>query len=187
MPGIQRSRPAADAAREANGAVSLRIIGRHSVKSLTLQGTIFFTREHKSKEMLMEFFSAPYSRVFYFPPAVRPSQASSRYRRIAPANPAHQTTVSRRYGRIYEEFPEWRRIAIDADSTYETFSVIKIPIMAEVFHQAGAGKLSLDERITLKSGDQRLPSGILYSMQPGLNPHSGSADVDDHHQRQRSH
>jgi beta-lactamase class A len=61
-------------------------------------------------------------------------------------------------------------IALDADSTYETFSVIKIPIMAEVFHQAGAGKFSLDERITLKSGDQRLPSGVLYTLQPGLNP-----------------
>ncbi len=61
-------------------------------------------------------------------------------------------------------------IAIDADTTYETFSVIKIPIMAEVFHQAEAGKFSLDERIALKPGDQRLPSGILYTMQPGLNP-----------------
>lgn len=61
-------------------------------------------------------------------------------------------------------------IALDADTTYETFSVIKIPIMAEVFHQAEAGKLSLDERITLKPGDQRLPSGVLYTLQPGLNP-----------------
>ncbi len=61
-------------------------------------------------------------------------------------------------------------IALDADTMYETFSVIKIPIMAEVFHQAEAGKLSLDERIALKPGDQRLPSGVLYTLQPGLNP-----------------
>ena len=61
-------------------------------------------------------------------------------------------------------------IAIDADSTYETFSVIKIPIMAEVFHQVETGKLSLDQRIELKPGDQRLPSGVLFTLQPGLTP-----------------
>ena len=61
-------------------------------------------------------------------------------------------------------------IALDADSIYETFSVIKISIMAEVLRQAEAGKFSLDDRITLKPEDERLPSGVLYAMQPGLNP-----------------
>jgi beta-lactamase class A len=61
-------------------------------------------------------------------------------------------------------------IALDADSIYETFSVIKISIMAEVLRQAEAGKFSLDDRITLKPEDERLPSGVLYTMQPGLNP-----------------
>lgn len=61
-------------------------------------------------------------------------------------------------------------IAMDADATYETFSVIKVPIMAEVFHQVESGKLSLDQRVEIKPGDQRLPSGVLYTMQPGLAP-----------------
>jgi beta-lactamase class A len=61
-------------------------------------------------------------------------------------------------------------IAIDADSIYETFSIIKIPIMATVLRQAEAGKFSLSDRITLKAADERLPSGVLYTMQPGLNP-----------------
>jgi beta-lactamase class A len=61
-------------------------------------------------------------------------------------------------------------VAIDADTTYETFSVIKVPIMAEVFHQAESGELSLDQRVEIKPGDQRLPSGVLYTMQPGLAP-----------------
>ena len=61
-------------------------------------------------------------------------------------------------------------IALDADSIYETFSVIKISIMAEVLRQAEARKFSLNDRITLKAADQRLPSGVLYTMQPGLNP-----------------
>jgi beta-lactamase class A len=61
-------------------------------------------------------------------------------------------------------------IALDADSIYETFSVIKISIMAEVLRQVEAGKFSPNDRITLKAADQRLPSGVLYTMQPGLNP-----------------
>jgi beta-lactamase class A len=61
-------------------------------------------------------------------------------------------------------------VAIDADTIYETFSVIKVPIMAEVFHQAESGKLPLDQRVEIKPGDQRLPSGVLYALQPGLAP-----------------
>jgi beta-lactamase class A len=61
-------------------------------------------------------------------------------------------------------------IALDADSIYETFSVIKIPIMTAVLRQAEAGKFSLNDRITLRAADERLPSGVLYTMQPGLNP-----------------
>jgi beta-lactamase class A len=61
-------------------------------------------------------------------------------------------------------------IALDADSVYETFSVIKIAIMAEVLRQAEAGKFSSNDRITLRAADERLPSGVLYTMQPGLNP-----------------
>jgi len=61
-------------------------------------------------------------------------------------------------------------IALDADSIYETFSVIKIPIMAAVLRQAEAGKFSLNDRITLQAVDKRLPSGVLYTMEPGLNP-----------------
>src|SRR5882672_5074518 len=61
-------------------------------------------------------------------------------------------------------------ITLDADSIYETFSVIKISIMATVLRQAEAGKFSLNDRITLRAADQRLPSGVLYTMQPGLNP-----------------
>jgi beta-lactamase class A len=61
-------------------------------------------------------------------------------------------------------------IAIDAERVYETFSVIKIPIMAEVLRQSEAGKFKLSDRVTLKAGDARLPSGVLYTLDPGLQP-----------------
>jgi beta-lactamase class A len=63
-----------------------------------------------------------------------------------------------------------QELAIDADTIYETFSVIKVPIMAEVLRQVEAGKLELSERYQLKPADARWPSGVLYTMDPGLNP-----------------
>ena len=61
-------------------------------------------------------------------------------------------------------------LAQDADTVYETFSVIKVPIMAEVMRQAEAGAFSLDDRIAYKNGMARLPSGLLYMMDEGLQP-----------------
>ena len=61
-------------------------------------------------------------------------------------------------------------IALDADSVYETFSVIKLAIASEVLHQSETGKFSLTDRVTLKASDRRLPSGVLYALDPGLQP-----------------
>jgi N-acetylated-alpha-linked acidic dipeptidase len=61
-------------------------------------------------------------------------------------------------------------IALDSDTVYETFSVIKLAIAAELMHQVQAGKFSLSDRIALTAGDERLPSGVLYTMDPGLTP-----------------
>ncbi|HEY6936850.1 MAG TPA: serine hydrolase, partial [Terriglobales bacterium] len=61
-------------------------------------------------------------------------------------------------------------IALDADTVYETFSVIKLAIAAEVLREAEAGKFSLADRIAITPADRRLPSGVLYSLDPGLQP-----------------
>jgi N-acetylated-alpha-linked acidic dipeptidase len=61
-------------------------------------------------------------------------------------------------------------IALDSDTVYETFSVIKLAIAAELMHQVQAGKFSLSDRIALTAANQRLPSGVLYAMYPGLTP-----------------
>ena len=52
----------------------------------------------------------------------------------------------------------------------ETFSVIKVPIMAEVMRQVEDKKLSLSKRVTLQAKDRRIPSGVLYALDPGLKP-----------------
>ena len=64
-------------------------------------------------------------------------------------------------------------IAIDSDSVYETFSVIKLAIATELLHQERMGKLSLSDRVTLEAANRRLPSGVLYTLDPGLTPTLG--------------
>jgi beta-lactamase class A len=69
-----------------------------------------------------------------------------------------------------KNLPTGDEIALDSDSVYETFSVIKLAIAAELMHQVESGRLSLSDRITTKAADERLPSGVLYALEPGLNP-----------------
>lgn len=51
-----------------------------------------------------------------------------------------------------------------------TASVFKLPLLVEVFRQAEAGALDLDERVTLRAEDIVMGSGILRDFQPGLQP-----------------
>ena len=61
-------------------------------------------------------------------------------------------------------------VAIDADSAFETFSVIKVPIMAAVLQRVQDGTLKLTDRVTLRADQARLPSGVLYALDAGLQP-----------------
>jgi beta-lactamase class A len=43
-----------------------------------------------------------------------------------------------------------RTILLNADTPFATASVIKVPILVEIFRQARAGELSLQERLTVE-------------------------------------
>lgn len=58
-------------------------------------------------------------------------------------------------------------IAIDADRQMDTMSVIKIPLMAEVFQQVKAGRIALDTRYTVTKEDALPGTGVLRSLDPG--------------------
>jgi beta-lactamase class A len=58
-------------------------------------------------------------------------------------------------------------VAIDADQQMDTMSVIKIPLMAEVFEQIKASKFKLTDKYTLVAEDVRPGTGTLRSMDPG--------------------
>jgi beta-lactamase class A len=91
--------------------------------------------------------------------------------------PALQQQIERLRGTLPGEMSVYMKnlktgdvLALDADRVMETFSVIKVPIMAEVLRQSEAGAFSLSDRIPLKASDRRLPSGLLYAFDPGIQP-----------------
>jgi beta-lactamase class A len=59
-------------------------------------------------------------------------------------------------------------VAIDADRQMDTMSVIKIPLMAEVFHQIEQGKFKLTDRVTLTDAAKQPGTGIIRSLDAGV-------------------
>ena len=97
------------------------------------------------------------------PPAVPADSLDARLRQVRDA-------VDGRMAIYVENVVTGERVAIDADSSYETFSVIKVPLMATVLDQVREGKVRLSDRITLSAEQRRIPSGVLYALDPGLQP-----------------
>jgi len=63
-----------------------------------------------------------------------------------------------------------REIALRADESVNTVSVIKIPIMVLAYRDAEAGRLNLDERHVIRPEELRRGTGILQAFAVGLNP-----------------
>lgn len=61
-------------------------------------------------------------------------------------------------------------VLLEPDELLPTASVIKLPILVELFRAAAAGEVELDARLTLASADQVGGSGILKVFQAGLQP-----------------
>ena len=59
---------------------------------------------------------------------------------------------------------------VRADETFNSASVIKIPVMVLAFQMADKGTLSLSQRITITQGDVRGGSGIFRYHDAGLQP-----------------
>ncbi len=61
-------------------------------------------------------------------------------------------------------------VAVRADVSFNSQSVIKIPIMVRAFQMAEQGTLNLDERVTLGRAELRDGSGVFQFADPGLAP-----------------
>src|SRR5579862_9013413 len=60
--------------------------------------------------------------------------------------------------------------AVRADESFNSASVIKLPVLALAFQMADRGELSLGERVTITAADFRGGSGIFRYNDPGLQP-----------------
>lgn len=97
----------------------------------------------------------------------RPSEGLERLRqRLEGEVAAFPGTV----GLAVRDLVSGEEISFDGDREFPMASVYKIPIMVEVFRQVDAGKLSLDERVSLTAADRALGSGILTMLSDGLTP-----------------
>lgn len=69
-----------------------------------------------------------------------------------------------------KHLPSGRTIAIRADQPMNTLSVIKIPVMIQVFRDVEAGRLKLTDRYVVRAEDLRRGSGLIQHFDVGLNP-----------------
>lgn len=69
--------------------------------------------------------------------------------------------------------PTGREVAIRADESMNTLSVIKLPIMVLAYRDSEASgdtRLDLDRRYAIRPEDRRRGSGLLQTFSPGLSP-----------------
>jgi len=76
-------------------------------------------------------------------------------------------SVNAKWGIYIKCVETGEEIALNADETMDTMSVIKIPLMAEVFRQIEAGKFALTDRVTLKESEKRPGTGVIRSLDAG--------------------
>jgi beta-lactamase class A len=77
--------------------------------------------------------------------------------------------VSADWGIYIKSLDTGEEIAINADKVMDTMSTIKIPLMVDVYRQVDAGKLNTADRIVMKTADKRFGTGVLRTLDPGLN------------------
>jgi beta-lactamase class A len=66
----------------------------------------------------------------------------------------------------YRDLSGGRELLINADASFHAASTMKIPVMMEVFRQAQAGTLSLDDPITVKNEFASIVDGSRYQLSP---------------------
>ncbi len=76
-------------------------------------------------------------------------------------------SVNATWGIYIKSIETGEEIAINADRQMDTMSVIKIPLMVEVFEQIKAGKFALADKYALAKGDVVSGTGILRSLDAG--------------------
>jgi beta-lactamase class A len=77
--------------------------------------------------------------------------------------------VSADWGIYIKSLDTGEEIAINPDKVMDTMSTIKIPLMVDVYRQVDAGKINTADRIVMKTADKRFGTGVLRTLDSGLN------------------
>src|SRR5712675_505551 len=77
--------------------------------------------------------------------------------------------VSADWGIYIKSLDTGEEVAIDADRVVDTMSAIKIPLLVDVYRQVGAGKINTADRFVMKTADKRFGTGVLQTLDSGLN------------------
>jgi beta-lactamase class A len=102
------------------------------------------------------------------PVAAQPAQPPSTPRqRLDAAIERIVRSVNATWGIYAKSIETGEEIAIDADRQMDTMSVIKIPLMVEVFQQIKDGRFTLADKYTLTKEDILPGTGIMRSLDPG--------------------
>jgi beta-lactamase class A len=58
-------------------------------------------------------------------------------------------------------------VMMDADKVFHAASTMKVPVMIELFRQARAGKISLDDRLAIRNAFHSIVDGSVYQLSEG--------------------
>lgn len=81
--------------------------------------------------------------------------------------PAEIATLPGRYALYAQDLVSQQVAAYHANEVFASASLIKVPIMVEIFRQVEEAGLNLDQRLTLSAEDQVPGSGVLKDLTPG--------------------
>ena len=76
--------------------------------------------------------------------------------------------VNADWGIYVQSLDTGEQVAIHADRPMETMSDIKVALLVTAFRQIDAGKLRLDQPVTMRAGDKRFGTGVLRTLHDGL-------------------
>jgi beta-lactamase class A len=103
--------------------------------------------------------------------AAAPAPIAAQQRPLAAVRPALEARIARHEGIVgvaVIDLATGDTLAIRGDEPFPTASIIKVPVLVEVFHQVEHGRLHLDDPIVLLDVDKRPGSGLLQHLSAPL-------------------
>lgn len=77
--------------------------------------------------------------------------------------------VSADWGIYIKSLDTGEEIAINADNVMDTMSAIKIPLLVDAYRLVDAGRINPADRFVMKTADKRFGTGVLRTLDDGLN------------------